>query len=130
MVGAGRNHNRININLTGELRNKFKAGQFACDLFSNDMRVKVDDNYAYPDIVVFCGDAQFEDNEFDTLTNPVVIMEILSDSTEIFDRGINLLIIEQSLHLKNIFLFLKKNTVLNNLYVMKKVGGNIVHMKI
>ncbi|HAR32868.1 MAG TPA: Uma2 family endonuclease, partial [Desulfobacter sp.] len=41
----------------------------------------------YPDIVIFCGDAKFEDNEFDTLTNPVIIMEILSDSTEAFDRG-------------------------------------------
>nr|WP_320193969.1 Uma2 family endonuclease [uncultured Desulfobacter sp.] len=40
----------------------------------------------YPDIVITCGDAKFEDNEFDTLINPVVIMEILSDSTELFDR--------------------------------------------
>jgi len=87
MLGAGRNHNRINVNLTGELRNKFKAGQFACDLFSNDMRVKIENSYAYPDIVIFCGDAVFEDKEFDTLINPIVIMEILSDSTENFDRG-------------------------------------------
>jgi Uma2 family endonuclease len=87
MVGAGRNHNRINVNLTRELGNDFKANQFTCDLFSNDMRVKIEDSYAYPDIVIFCGDAKFEDNEFDTLTNPVIIMEILSDSTEAFDRG-------------------------------------------
>ncbi len=87
MVGAGRNHNRINVNLTRELSYDFKTDQFACDLFSNDMRVKIKDSYAYPDIVIFCGDAEFEDNEFDTLTNPVIIMEILSDSTEAFDRG-------------------------------------------
>lgn len=87
MVGAGRRHNRINVNLAGELRNKFKADNSACNLFSNDMRVKIDQNYVYPDIVIYCGDAQFEDDEFDTLTNPVVIMEILSDSTEAFDRG-------------------------------------------
>ena len=86
-VGAGRNHNRINVNLTRELGNDFKTNQFACDLFSNDMRVKIEDSYAYPDIVIFSGDAKFEDNEFDTLTNPVIIMEILSDSTEAFDRG-------------------------------------------
>ena len=61
MVGAGRNHNRINVNLTRELGNDFKANQFACDLFSNDMRVKIEDSYAYPDIVIFCGDAKFED---------------------------------------------------------------------
>jgi len=87
MVGAGRNHNRININLTAKLYNKFETDKFACNLFSNDMRVKIEDSYAYPDIVIFCGDAKFEDNEFDTLTNPVIIMEILSDSTEAFDRG-------------------------------------------
>jgi len=87
MVGAGRNHNRINVNLTRELSYHFKTDQFACDLFSNDMRVKIKGSYAYPDIVIFCGDAEFEDNEFDTLTNPVIIMEILSDSTEAFDRG-------------------------------------------
>ena len=87
MVGAGRNHYRINVNLTVELGGKFKADKSTCNLFSNDMRVKIAENYVYPDIVIYCGDAEFEDDEFDTLTNPVVIMEILSDSTEVFDRG-------------------------------------------
>lgn len=88
MVGARRNHNRINVNLTIELGGKFKADKSTCNLFSNDMRVKIaEKNYVYPDIVIYCGDAAFEDDEFDTLTNPVVIMEILSDSTEVFDRG-------------------------------------------
>ena len=87
MVGAGINHNRININLAGELRNRFKADNSPCEVLSNDMRVKIENNYTYPDIVIFCGDAQFEDNKFDTLTNPVIIIEILSDSTEAFDRG-------------------------------------------
>ena len=87
MVGAGKNHNRINVNLTVELGGKFKADKSSCNLFSNDMRVKIAENYVYPDIVIYCGDAEFEDNEFDTLTNPVIIMEILSESTEAFDRG-------------------------------------------
>ena len=87
MVGAGRNHNRINVNLTVELGGKFKADKSTCNLFSNDMRVKIAENYVYPDIVIYCGDAKFEDDEFDTLTNPIIIMEILSDSTEAFDRG-------------------------------------------
>jgi Uma2 family endonuclease len=87
MVGDGRNHNRINVNLTVELGGIFKADKSTCNLFSNDMRVKIAENYVYPDIVIYCGDAEFEDNEFDTLTNPVIIMEILSESTEAFDRG-------------------------------------------
>ena len=87
MVGAKINHIRINANLTGELRNIFKGNKSTCEVLPNDMRVKIEDGYVYPDIVISCGDAEFEDNEFDTLTNPVVIMEILSDSTEAFDRG-------------------------------------------
>nr|WP_320014110.1 Uma2 family endonuclease [uncultured Desulfobacter sp.] len=129
MVDAGRNHNRINVNLTGELRNKFKGGQFACDLFSNDMRVKIENSYAYPDIVIFCGDATFEDNKFDTLTNPVVIMEILSDSTESFDRGDKFAYYRAIPTLKEYILVSQKKFVLNNLYAMKKAGGNTVHTK-
>ena len=86
MVGASRQHNRINMNLARELGIKFKADNFRCEAFSNDMRVKTENSYVYPDIIITCGDAEFEDNEFDTLINPVVIMEILSDSTELFDR--------------------------------------------
>lgn len=87
MVGAKINHIRINANLTGELRNKFKSNKSSCEVLPNDMRVKIENGYVYPDIVISCGDPKFEDNEFDTLTNPIVIMEILSDSTEAFDRG-------------------------------------------
>ena len=87
MVGAQRNHIYINANITRKLGNRFEADKSTCKVVSNDMRVKTADNYTYPDIVIHCQDAEFEDNEFDTLTNPVVIMEILSDSTEAFDRG-------------------------------------------
>ncbi len=87
MVGAGRNHNRINVNLTKKLGINFETNSAHCEVFSNDMRVKVENGYVYPDLVISCGEAEFEDNEFDSLTNPVVIIEILSDSTEAFDRG-------------------------------------------
>jgi Uma2 family endonuclease len=54
------------------------------------MRVKVNESdYVYPDVVAVCGNAQFEfeDDTFDTLSNPTVIIEILSDSTERYDKG-------------------------------------------
>lgn len=53
------------------------------------MRVKIDPTgaYVYPDIVAFCGEPQFEDKELDTLLNPALIIEVLSPSTEAFDRG-------------------------------------------
>jgi len=87
MVGAKRNHVRININLAGELRNNFKNNKSSCEVWPNDMRVKIENGYVYPDIAISCGDPEFEDNEFDTLTNPIIIIEILSNSTAAFDRG-------------------------------------------
>jgi Uma2 family endonuclease len=61
----------------------------SCEVYSNDMRVKVSasGDYVYPDVVVAC-DPQFEDEAFDTLLNPVLIIEVLSDSTERHDRGV------------------------------------------
>lgn len=87
MVGARKNHNLINTCLTASLVNKI--GNRTCRVFSNDMRVKIEKagGYAYPDIAVACGDLEFEDDHLDTLTNPVVIIEILSNSTEAYDRG-------------------------------------------
>ena len=44
-------------------------------------------SYFYPDVVIFCGDPQFEDNVFDTLLNPILVVEVLSPSTKAYDRG-------------------------------------------
>lgn len=87
MVGASRNHNLIVVNAGSELREQLKGK--ACEVFVNDMRVKVSASglYTYPDLVVVCGQALFEDETQDTLLNPVVIGEILSPSTEKYDRG-------------------------------------------
>lgn len=88
MVGASLNHNKISINLVRELGNRLKDS--SCDLFSNDLRVKVQaiDKYTYPDIVVVCGDIDLEkESGMETLLNPLVIIEVLSDSTEAYDRG-------------------------------------------
>lgn len=89
MVGASKNHILISANITAELVTKFAAGNSTCRVLPNDMRVKIpnDSGYAYPDIAITCGDIEFERNGFDTLLNPVVIIEILSKSTEAFDRG-------------------------------------------
>ena len=61
----------------------------SCTAHSSDLRVNVraTDFYAYPDIVVVCGQPQFEDRHRDTLLNPTAIFEILSRSTEGYDRG-------------------------------------------
>ena len=88
MVGASLNHNRISRNIAGELTSVLKGS--SCENFTGDMRVKVEaiEKYTYPDIAVVCGEIQLEKHKgLDTLLNPIVIIEILSDSTEAYDRG-------------------------------------------
>jgi len=87
MSGASRYHNRIARNLTRLLGNQLRDRP--CQNYVNDMRVSVrgGESYLYPDIVVTCGPEQFEDDRFDTLDNPILVIEILSASTEGHDRG-------------------------------------------
>lgn len=87
MAGANRHHNLISLNLGAELRAQLRRRP--CEVYTNDMRVKVAPSglYAYPDVVVACGKPAFEDSSVDTLLNPTVIFEVLSSSTEAFDRG-------------------------------------------
>ena len=87
MSGASEPHNLIVVNASAELRQQLKKRP--CKLYANDMRVKVSPTglYTYPDLIVVCGKAQFDDTHFDTLLNPTLIIEVLSDSTEAYDRG-------------------------------------------
>ncbi len=61
----------------------------SCKVYMSDMRVKVSDTgmYTYPDLSALCGEPKFEDNVHDTLLNPTVLSEVLSKSTESYDRG-------------------------------------------
>ena len=87
MSGASRRHSLIAGNFHGEIWSRLRGRE--CEVHMNDMRVKVSPPglYTYPDIVAVCGEARFEDNELDTLVNPTVIVEVLSESTEAYDRG-------------------------------------------
>lgn len=87
MSGARRNHNMVTGN-TLSIINMFLRGK-PCTVFPSDMRLHIPATglYTYPDLLVVCGKEEFVDNEFDTLTNPVIIVEVLSESTEKYDRG-------------------------------------------
>jgi Uma2 family endonuclease len=87
MTGASRPHNVIAGNIFAELRAQFRDRD--CETYQSDMRVKVDRKglYTYPDVVATCDSPTFEDDELDTLINPRVIVEVLSKSTEDYDRG-------------------------------------------
>ena len=90
MAGSTKEHNLITVNVAGEVRQMVKKKQ--CSTFSTDMRVAIPKSrhYYYPDVAVVCGEAKFEDGVFDTLTNPILIVEVLSESTATIDRTIKL----------------------------------------
>ena len=87
MSGASRAHSFITGDIFGELREQLKGKK--CEVHSSDMRVRIlsTNAYFYPDVVVSCEEPSFEDNVYDTLLNPRVILEVLSPSTASFDRG-------------------------------------------
>ena len=87
MSGASFAHNFITVNIATSLNVQLMEGE--CRVATSDMRVKVTqiDSYFYPDVVVVCGAPRAEDDTFDTLLNPTLIVEVLSPSTEGYDRG-------------------------------------------
>lgn len=86
-AGTSRNHSLIAGN-AGRLIGAQFVGR-SCEVHSGDLRVRVNAEgpYTYPDVVAVCGEPEFEDDELDTLLNPTVIIEVLSESTEARDRG-------------------------------------------
>jgi Uma2 family endonuclease len=87
MAGGTRAHSLIAANLVREIGNRLKTTD--CVAYNADLRVKVEATglFTYPDVSVACGSQRFLDEEQDTLLNPVLIVEVLSDSTEAYDRG-------------------------------------------
>jgi Uma2 family endonuclease len=87
MAGASRAHNLLAGHLVRDLSQQLRAKP--CELYPSDMRVRVGSTglYTYPDVVVVCGEPQFGDNQPDTLLNPTLLVEVLSSSTEAYDRG-------------------------------------------
>lgn len=87
MAGASPMHVLIVSNIVAILHGQLRHRP--CTVYSTDLRVKVhaSELYTYPDVVVVCGDLQFDDDQQDTLLNPLLIIEVLSESTKDYDRG-------------------------------------------
>ena len=87
MSGASREHNLITINISTALHTRLRGSR--CETYANDMRVSAPAtaSYFYPDVVVVCEEPRFEDDVFDILLNPLILVEVLSPSTEAYDRG-------------------------------------------
>jgi len=87
MTGASVEHNAIVVNIVRELSIQMKGRP--CQVYANDLKVRIRpaDAGKYPDLIALCGEHQFQDGRRDVLLNPSLIVEVLSDSTEAYDRG-------------------------------------------
>lgn len=88
MAGASVRHNLIVVNLATELNIQMRGRP--CQVYASDLRVAASaaGPFYYPDVVAVCEQARLLDAERDTLLNPAVVIEVLSPSTEAFDRGL------------------------------------------
>lgn len=87
---ASQNHNLIVVNLIIAIESEIRQKRRDCSLYTHDMRTVSslpNKNYFYPDVEVVVGKSFFDDENQDILINPTLIIEVLSDSTEKFDRG-------------------------------------------
>ena len=87
MAGASLNHNRIVSNMHAALYNAIEAK--SCEVFMSDLRLWIEKRrlYTYPDVTVICDEPEFVEDRTDTIINPKIIIEVLSKSTESYDRG-------------------------------------------
>jgi len=95
MAGESPEHGTICTNLVAEIRNQLKGSR--CQAWSKDFKVRsgpapdrkrrTKGLYSYPDLVVFCGEPEFHDEHRDVLTNPAVVIKVLSPASEAYDRG-------------------------------------------
>ena len=87
LAGGSINHNRIVRNFSHYAIEKLRKN--SCELFFTDIKIWIEsvDLFTYPDIVIICGQPQFYKQREDTISNPVIIAEVLSESTKSYDRG-------------------------------------------
>ena len=89
MSGGTATHNKIAVNLSFALESIIRKNKLPCRSFVNDLRlhIKKANLYTYPDVMLICGKIEFDAGRQDVVLNPLVIFEVLSDSTSNFDRS-------------------------------------------
>lgn len=121
LAGGSARHNGLSLAVGGELRAAFKNGP--CRALSNDQKIGVaDDVFAYADVVVVCGPLEFRPGTKDVLTNPRVIVEVLSKSTRSYDlddKKSGYLALPSVQHL----LFVEQHTAKIEMYSRQHDGG-------
>lgn len=89
LAGGSFNHSVLCSRIFGELRDGLLSKNKDCEAFTSEMKLKFEayDSYAYPDAMVVCGDIKRAEQLKDAVTNPILIVEVLSEGTAAYDRG-------------------------------------------
>jgi Uma2 family endonuclease len=124
MAGGSKKHSIIIYNISGELREQLrKSGN--CQGYESNMRVKISDlRYVYPDLTVVCGEATFADDGETMLTNPILVVEVLSETTANYDKG-QKYDFYRSLPSVQAYLMLEQNRAHAMLYTRDKTGWHL-----
>lgn len=122
MSGASLRHNTIVANLVSELVSQLRDRP--CRALPSDMKVRLPDSrkFFYPDVSVFCGSPQFHDEHTDVLLNPMLLIEVLSESTASFDRGKKFLAYQHIESLQE-YILISQDTHLVEQYVRQTKGS-------
>lgn len=89
LAGGTINHAMLCGNIFGEIRNGLRNNKSNCKPFTSEIKVNIDkaNSFVYPDCTVVCGEIETSKNEVNSITNPVLIVEVLSKSTALYDRS-------------------------------------------
>jgi len=89
LAGGTINHGKLCGNVFGEIRTELKNKKSNCKPYTSEIKVHIEktNSYVYPDSMVICGEMETSENELNSVTNPVLIVEVLSKSTAEYDRG-------------------------------------------
>ena len=104
MTGASFNHNLIAVNISSALHGALQDSP--CHVLASDMKIQADKarHYVYPDVSVVCHEVEFSGKRDDVITNPIVLFEILSNSTKDYDRGSKFMAYRNIISLKDYIL--------------------------
>lgn len=124
MAGGTLDHARMTNNIDRAFGRKLKE---SCESVTSEVKIRVEDNrkFYYPDVFVICGEPQYYDKRKDTITNPILIVEVLSDSTEAKDRGEKMLAYRTLESLQEYVLVSQDKAVVEQ--YIKIADGNWIH---
>ena len=124
MAGGSLNHAQITANISRNFGNKMSE---KCTALTTDVKVRVESyrKFYYPDVLVICGEPKLYQNRNDTITNPILIVEVLSDSTEAKDRGEKMLAYRTLESLRE-YVLVSQNKAIVEQYAINK-EGNWIH---